>query len=248
MRLALVFAAAVLACAAAEVPKTSIRVEHYPALKQLAIPGDIVFGVCSRGGPGAVWSEEKCTRALSLLNQVKDPRVEKMLVISSVEDLKWLLARRPPDLVWVAYNSEGGMTPEKEFGNIREAVVEFARVAHAAGLKVIWGPTHVMLKEHPELLELTKNLEGMAFQHQKVLQYEGVDAMIQLTRERAAAVRRYNPACRTTVQVVVGRGTNEQLIQGLKAVAGTVSEVKVFSMRDTAAIGSILTAVRGEGK
>jgi hypothetical protein len=171
-----------------------------------------------------------------------------MLVISSVEDLKWILARRPPDLVWAAYNSEGGMTPEKEFANIRAAVTEFARVAHAGGLKVIWGPTHVMLQADPSLLELTKDLEGMAFQHQKVLQYDGVEAMIELTRKRAELVRGYNPTCRTTVQVVVGRGSNEQLIQGLKGVANLVSEVKVFSMRDTDAIGGILKAVRGESQ
>jgi hypothetical protein len=58
-------------------------------------------------------------------------------------------------------------------------------------------------------------------------------------------VRRYNLAIRTIVQVVVGRSTNDELIEGLRVVLNNVSEIKVFSMRNTDAIASMLTTVRG---
>ncbi|MCL5742567.1 MAG: hypothetical protein M1541_01375, partial [Acidobacteria bacterium] len=204
---------------------------------------DIVFGVCSRG-TDAAWNAEKCERALSLLAPVSDPQLQKMVVVTSIEDLKWLIAKRLEGLVWVAYNSERGMTPAAELGDIRASVTEFARIAHAAGLRAIWAPTNTMLQADESVLELTRNLDGMAFQHQKVLQYQGVPAFIELTKQRAQAARRYNPAVRTSVQVVVGRGSEEQLVDGLRAIKGDVSEIKIFSMRDTGAIGRILRAVR----
>jgi len=225
-------------------PATSVRAEHYPALKSVLREGDTVFAVCSRGGPEAVWSEAKCERALGLLGEVRDPGLQKMVVVSAIEDLQWVLARKPARLTWVAYNSERGMTPKAEFENIRASVAAFTRATHAAGLRAIWGPTHAMLQADPSLLALTRDLDGMALQHQKVLQNQGVPAFIELTRKRAREARRHHPGIYTVVQVVVGRGSREQLVEGLKAVAAEVSEIKVFSMRDTAAIASILEAVR----
>jgi len=195
--------------------------------------------------PETAWNEDKFQQGVAALNAIDDPRLDKAIVLSSIEDLKANLSRLPKDITWLEYNSEPGMTPAAELENIEASVKTFAELAHAAGYKISWGPTNVMLRASDDgLLSLAQDVDGMTLQHQKVLQYEGLQAFIDLTRKRSEAIRKFNPACQIRVQVVIGRGTQEQLIEGCKAVSSMVSMFHVFTMREPEKEAVIIKALR----
>ncbi|MCX6617908.1 MAG: hypothetical protein NTZ98_17655 [Acidobacteria bacterium] len=263
------------------VPHAAIKVEHYSALKDVILDGDILFAFCTRqpdpsslppgfkpgmrppaaepgrpaGPPVArrlpqtIFDQKRLAESLAVLNAVHDPRVRKALVLSSVFDLKANLKRFPKDLFYVLYNTEPGMTPPEELQSLEESVREFSAIAHGAGLKLGWGPTNAMLTaDEARFLGLAKYVDSMGLQHQRILQLEGLEAFVAQTRRRSELVRKINPEGTTLVQVVVGRGTNEQLIQALKAVLPYIGEISVWTMQDTKSAAEILTAVRASAK
>jgi hypothetical protein len=242
-------------------------------VKDVIKDGDIVFAVATRGLPrgaavglrpddagggpqgGApprgplpqpVWLPEKFEQALAALKEVQDKRVVKAIVLSSLEDLKANLEKIPADVAWIDYNSEPGMTPAGELDDIVAGVRQFAEIVRKSGRKVAWAPTNVMLRADEEkFLCFATHVDGMALQHQKVLEYEGLNQFVSLTKDRAAKIRRANPACAVVVQVVIGRGKTEDLVAGLKAVAPVIEGMSVFTMQDTQAAAAIYKAVRG---
>ena len=233
-------------------PNTAIKAEHHDAMKSVLVKGDIVYAFAVRDPvrqerpPKAVWNEEKYTRRVAALNAIKDPDIEKMIVFSSVEDMKANLPRFPKDIVWASYNSEPGMTPAEELQNIEESVIEFAKIAHTAGLKVEWWPTNVMIsQDEARYLGLAKYIDRMGLQHQRTLESEGVEAFVSLTKKRAEAIKKVNPKCSVEVQAVIGRGSTPDLIRALKAAA-PYADPSVWTMQDTAAAMEILRAVRNQ--
>lgn len=264
--LAWVAAAAVLAGAPSRLPNTSIKAHHYGALKDVLIPGDMVYAFAirdpapgerpepgqqaqrswkSRRLPETVWNERKYAERVAAMDQIHDPHVQKMIIISSIEDLKANLSRFPKDLNWVGYNTEPGMTPAKELLDMENSVREFARIAHGAGWKVQWGPTNFMLfEDEAKYLGLAKYLDGIGLQHQRTLQNEGVEAFAELTKKRAAMVRKINPKCMVGVQVVIGRGANTDLIRAIQKAAPYVDSADIWTMQETATALEILRAVR----
>lgn len=194
-----------------------------------------------------VWDERKYSTRVAELNAIHDPRVEKCIVLSSVEDLKANLSRFPKDVRWASYNSEPGMTPAEELLNLAQSVRDFARAAHEAGLKVDWAPTNFMLVEdEAKFLGLAAAVDAIGLQHQRVIESQGVDAFVALTKKRAEMIRKVNPKCGVNVQVVIGRGKTEDLIEGIKRVAPFVDSADIWTMQDTATAKSILQGVRGK--
>jgi len=242
-------------------PHTRIRATHYSAMKTLLRPGDVVYMTCVRGvaprdrnarkanagrrRPAPRFVEAKFQAALRVLNAIHDPKIDKALVFSSIEDLRNNLSRLPKDLKWVSYNTEPHITPTDELSNIQKSVKRFASIAHEAGLTVGWGPTTRMIaSDEKRYLALAACVDLLGLQHQKVLQYRGVQTFVSLTRDRAKRIHKVNPKCQVVVQVVVGRGTDEQLIQALKAVAPCVDGFGIFTMREVSRAAKILRALR----
>jgi hypothetical protein len=237
-------------------PHTAIKAEHYEALKSLLIPGDRVYAFAIRNpAPGerpgqdrpikTLWDEQKFARRVALLDAVHDTRLEKAIVLSSVLDLKANLERCPKDAGWIMYNSEPGYTPGEELADIEGAVREFARIVHAAGRKMEWAPTGAMISQNePKLLAMAGLVDSIELQHQRVLQNDGVETFVSLTRKRAEAIGKTNPKCLVGVQVVLGRGTPEQLIEALRGVAEFVNSGDIWTMQDTAGVAGILQALR----
>ncbi len=235
-----------------------IRAQHYDAFKQVIFPGDVVFVTCTRGRPNQwgrraaggtgepAWSESKFARGLAALKAIQDPRVRKAIAFSSVKDLKANLNRLPEDLAWAAYNMERGMTPREEFRDIEGSVRAFAALARSRGLKASWAPTGAMIRSNPKrFLAMARYVDALGLQHQKALQFLGVNEFVRLTVERAAVIKRINPRCEVVVQVVVGRGSDEDLVRALKRVWPSVQGVCVFTMREPRRAAAILKAVRG---
>ena len=254
-----------LSCAMAvtAAPNTMIKAEHYEALKALLTQGDVVFAFTVRDrdpaarppAPGAApgprafpktfWNDTKFTERMAALNAIHDPRVEKALVLSSIEDFKTTRARIPKDVRWIMYNSEPGMTPGDELENIEASVSEFARLAHEAGMKLDWAPVGMVSpQQEARFLALAPKVDAYLFQHQRVLQDQGLDSFVSVTEKRAAAVRRLNPKCSVSVQVVIGRGTLDDLIAGLRRVSGVVDSTAIWTMQDTEGAAKILEAIR----
>lgn len=272
MRLAVVALLAFAFQAADRVPRAMVRMEHYSAVKHVLRDGDILYAFVIRwpdpsdprsprpGGPPeppkdpkdfprTIFDPARLEKALSALNAIDDPRVRKCLILSSVQDLKDNLARLPKDLKWVGYNTEPGMTPSEEMVDIEASVREFAAVAHKAGLKVAWAPTNVMITaDEKKYLGLARYVDTVALQHQRVLENEGVDAFVQRTLERSDKLRKINPSVAVAVQVVVGRGTNEQAIEALRRSAASIDEISVWTMKDFESEAKIIQGVRGAGK
>ncbi len=237
------------AIAAVAAPSTFIKAEHYTALKDYLAPGDVVFAFAVRDRDPetktARWNETKFRERMELLEAIHDSRVEKALVLSSIEDFRAVMGRIPKDVRWLMYNSEPGMTPAAELENIEASVGGFARIAHAAGMKLDWVPIGMLSPEQEErYLALAPQVDGYLLQHQRVLESQGVEAFAALTRKRAAILRRLNPHCLITVQVVIGRGKLEDLITGLRMVSTIVDSTTIWTMQDTAAAARILEAVR----
>jgi len=270
--------------AARKLPRAMVRLEHYQALKEVFLPGDVLYAFVIRqpdpsdpnsrlpeGAPAAqprpgepsrpptlpvprqfprtIFDPQRLDRALAGLNAIQDARLQKSLIVSSVSDLKANSKRFPKDVTWVAYNSEPGMTPPEELENIEQSVREFATVAHAAGLRAAWGPTNVMIaSDEQKYLGLARYVDSMGLQHQKVLQFEGVEAFVELTKRRSETIRKINPAVQVAVQVVVGRGSNEQCIQALKGALPYVDEISVWTMKDFDSEAQIIAGARGQKK
>ena len=193
--------ACVLHAAEGTVPRTMIKAEHYAALKDVLRPGDIVFAFAVRDPDPAerrdappldgrfrktVWNDGKFTAHLEALSAIHDEHVEKMVVLSSLEDLKANLKRIPKDVRWVAYNSEPGMTPGDELGNIEKALGEFAKVCHDNGYKLSWVPANFAMYDSEARLQNTAPVcDAIVLQHQRDLQSNGVDSFAALTQKAA---------------------------------------------------------------
>jgi hypothetical protein len=243
--------------AAGEGPGFALHAMHYEAVKDLLGPRDMVFAFCPRhpragadGRPSRdeapVWNEGMAKERLAQLNAIADGRVMKAVVFSTIEDLERMLERLPKGVTWVMYNSEPGMTPAEELSNHEASVKRFAEIAHGRGLKVGWGPTLMQLEKLADApLANAKFVDRVGLQHQRVLQHKGLDAFRDETRRRAGVVRKHNPDCRVTAQVVIGRGSVEDCIAALRSVKDDVDFLSAWTMNDTDALRRIIAAVRG---
>ncbi len=238
-------------------PGFALHAMHYEAVKDLLGPRDVVFAFCPRhprtgaeGRPSRteapVWNEGMAKERLAQLNAIADGRVMKAVVFSTIEDLERMLERLPKGVTWVMYNSEPGMTPTEELSNHEASVKRFAEIAHKRGLKVGWGPTLMQLKRLGDApLANAKFVDRIGLQHQRPLQSQGLDAFVRETRRRAALIRRHNPKCEVSVQVVIGRSSVEQCLAALRAVKGDVDSMSAWTMHDTDALRRIISEVRG---
>lgn len=188
---------------------------------------------------------QRFAAAVAALNAVNDPRVTKALVFSSLEDLLRYQQALPRDVACVDYNSEPGLTPLGELTSLETALVQFAEVVHKQGRKVGWAPTNTMLRQSSEkLLGLSRLVDRVILEQQRVLQYDGGDAMVRLTQTHAALIRRANPQCQVVVQMVVGRGAKGDLVRAGRAVAPLVDALCFFTTREPAEALEIVQAVR----
>jgi len=238
-------------------PGFAIHARHYEAVKDLLGSRDTLFAFCTRdpaiGDDGRatraqppVWNEAKSKDRLSELNTVKGSRATKAVVFSAVEDLEKMLDRLPQDVSWVIYNSEPGMTPMQELTNHEASVKRFAQIAHGRGLKVGWGPTLMQLERLADApLANAKFVDRVGLQHQRLLQFQGLEAFARETRRRAALIRKHNPKCAVSVQVVIGRSSVEQCLGALRAVKGDVDGMSAWTMNDTDALRRIISELRG---
>jgi len=94
------------------------------------------------------------------------------------------------------------------------------------------------------LKSVAPSCDAVILQHQFELQQRGVDEFVAVTRRRAALIKAINPKCDVGVQVVIGRGSKEDLIRGLKAVASDVKSCNAWTMQDTDAVKEVLRAIR----
>jgi len=224
---------------------TLINAMHYPALKDSLVSGDAVFAFAIRD-QGAVWNEAKFQKALDALNAIHDPRLQKQVVFSSLEDLKANAARLPKDVTWIGYNMEPAMTPREELMAVDKSVVAFGNYCHERGLKLNWVPGgfRIFDGDDARLGPILQAVDAVVLQLQHELQNQGVDTFVKLARERAARIRKLNPKVEVNVQVVIGRGSREDLVRALKAVASDVDRVTLWTMSDTDAVREILGDLR----
>lgn len=247
-----------------------ILVEHYQALKDALIPGDVVFAFCARNpDPGEVekimkeraqqpggapqpmrffhtfFDESRFAERVAALNAIHDSRVRKSICLSSIEDLKANLKRFPKDVEWILYNMEPQMTPREEVMDPGKSVVAFARLCHENGLKLNWVPGGFrMLEDEAKLSAIVPSVDAIVLQQQHELQQQGVGTFVALTERRTALLKKLNPKCEVNVQVVIGRGSKEDLVKALKAVVPTVDGIVLWTMKDTDTAKEILRTVR----
>jgi hypothetical protein len=204
------------------------------------------------GGPAqpmvffkTVFDEGSFSGGLAALDAIHDSRVRKTVCLSSIEDLKANLTRLPKDIRWVAYNMEPQMTPREELQDPGKAVVQFAKVCHDNGLKLNWVPGGFrMFEDEKKLSPIAPSVDAIVLQQQHELQQQGVDTFVTLARKRTTLIKKLNPKCEVYVQVVIGRGSNEDLVKALKAISSTVDGVVLWTMKDTDTLKEILRAIR----
>ncbi|MCD6361414.1 MAG: hypothetical protein J7M38_11210 [Armatimonadetes bacterium] len=227
-----------------------VRTWFFEDVRDLLIPGDSVYAIAVRSAAdrqsAATFSEEKFQSALTELAGVQMEGLEKVIVLSSFEDLERVISGLPEDITAVSYNTERGMTPLDELMRLAEYVPRFAELCHQHGRVMRWGPTGHMLTRNPDLLELAAHCDGMGLQHQQILQHEGLEAFVALTRERAGLIHSINPDCRVTVQLVLERTPAEQVIPAFEAVADCVDAVGVWTMQDREGLRRVLEGLRRE--
>jgi hypothetical protein len=239
---------------------TLIKADHYEALKDVLVPGDVVFGFAVRDRdpserPGTpppkgefrktAWNDRKFSDSLKALEAINDPRVEKMVVLSSLADLTANVARIPRDVRWIAFNGEPGMTPGDELRNFEQVVVEFAQVCHDHGFKINFVPANFRrYEDEARLRSVAPACDAIVMQHQFELQNQGVDEFVAITKRRAALIKRFNPKCAVGVQVVLGRGSKEDAIKGLKGVTADAESCNAWTMQDTEGVKDVLRAIR----
>jgi hypothetical protein len=243
-------------------PRFMVMAEHESALRKVLRTGDLVFAFCVRqpdlppgvrpgmpppagSRPEPKWNEANSQRRLAMLDGIHSKTFEKTVVFSTVVDFRGHAAQLPPDIAWVMYNSEEGMTPLSEIKSIDDSVRQFAELAHQRGWKMAWVPTNSMLsRSNDDLLRLASTGDCIALQHQRLLQDRGLDVFKSETIRRAGAIHKINPKCLVIVQVVLGRSTVEQSIEAIKAVRDGVEGFCVWTMQDMQGAAKVIEQVR----
>lgn len=247
-----------IACFAADAPRPipfACRTWFYADVKDLLIPGDVVYAIASRapkrqaggvrtGRPEPVWDGEEFRTALSELAAVDMKGIRRDLVLSAYEDLEREIGSIPRDIQIISYNSEVGMTPMAELQNLATYVPKFVKLAHDHGFKMGWGPTNYMLMRSPELFELAKYVDSFGLQHQRPLQLEGVEGFVRLTRERYAKIKSINPNCEVNVQVVLERTPAPQAIEAFHAASEWIDRFGIWTMRDKEGLRAVLESLK----
>jgi hypothetical protein len=234
-----------------------INALHYPALKDSLIAGDAAFAFAIRDPDGppqqangmrtfkTVWNESKFQRALEALNAIDDPRVQKQVVFSSIEDMQANIGRLPKDVHWIGYNMEPAMTPREELMSVDKSVIAFGSYCHEHNLKLNWVPGGFRMFDNDERLgAILPSVDAVVLQLQRQLQSEGVDSFVKLAKDWTGRIKKINPKVEVNVQVVIGRGSREDLVRALKAVAADVDRETLWTMTDTASAREILAVIR----
>lgn len=166
----------------------SVRSWFYEEAKDLLLPGDSVYAIATRqarGNEGPTWSDERLTQALSDLAAVDMEGIERVLVLSTYQDLERVVADLPDCVDVIAWNSERGMTPSDELQRLPELVPRFADLCHQHGYRMTWAPTNIMFSRNPDLFQLAAFVDGLGLQHQRVLQSGGIEAFLRLSPANA---------------------------------------------------------------
>ncbi len=253
MRLALAITMVIVASvsSAADAPPRpipfSVRSWFYEEVKDLLLPGDSVYAIATRearGNEGPTWSDERLTQALSGLAAVDMEGIERVLVLSTYEDLERVVADLPDCVDAIAWNSERGMTPPDELQRLHELVPRFAALCHRYGYRTTWAPTNIMLTRNPDLFQLAAHVDGLGLQHQRVLQGEGIEAFTALTRERYSLIKSINPRCQVTVQVVLERTPAPEAAAAFLAAAESIDRMGAWTMGDVPGLRRLLELLR----
>lgn len=227
----------------------------YEDVKDLLVPGDVVYGFAARridrsktqagGCTASTFDRERFVETLAELEAIEAEGIKRVIVLSSYADLEAEIENLPEWIDKVTYNSERGMTPMEELRDLAQYVPRFAELAHQHGFNMGWGPTSHMLNRTPELFELAGHVDSFGLQHQKILQSQGLEAFVALTRERYMRIKAVNGDCEVNVQVVLERTPAPQAVEAFLAAQDYIDRAGVWTMRDKQGVREVLEGLAG---
>ncbi len=184
--------------------------------------GDYVIGSAGQQVNGTT-SSQAFQQAISSLERVTTPGVNKVLGFSSISDLEADISSIPADINYIDYSTEQGTTPPSELDDLTSSVAKFAQIAHAHGKRMMWAPQHKYfdnLQSAGTLPRILTSVDLVQYQSQRLLTTDSnynQDIQVKYTSAKAA-----NPKVIFYLQLWVGTNgsTDQQIINGFNRLVG----------------------------
>jgi hypothetical protein len=158
--------------------------------------------------------------------------LKKMIVFSSVDDVKRLIGLVPKDVLCIAYDYEPVMTPQAELNDPVGAVTKFADIVHAAGMKMAFIPTYGQwdnYEKNNQLKTILGKVDAIDFQGQRLVTNQGVDALKTMVSQKYKLFKSIKPELQFMVQMWCPMNTTDQIVSAFKAIEGSYDVAGVYN-------------------
>ncbi len=184
--------------------------------------GDFVIGSAGQQ-VGGTTSQQGFQPAISSLEKVTTPGVNKILGFSSINDLNADISSIPADINYIDYSTEQGTTPQAELNSLTSSVTQFASIVHSHGKKVVWAPQHKYfdsMQSAGTLASILTSVDMIQYQGQRLLTTES--NFISDMQGKYSSAKTANPKIIFYLQLWVGTNgsTSEQIITGFNNLVG----------------------------
>lgn len=226
----------------------SINANFYNNLQPLMRAGDTVSASSLRSNTNSpiTVNDPKFQNAINVLESVHLTGINKLIIFSSVEDVRNLINQVPPDINLVGYDLEPGLSPRSDTQNIPLSVQAFANIVHGADKQVGFGPTDAILMNllnSGQLTTVAKNLDSITLQGQKVLAIGGMTTFQSQVQSLSTQVKSANPQIHFQVQLWIGVDTVNDIIQGFTSIKDQIDQAGIGTNNDINGVQSVLSGL-----
>lgn len=201
-----------------------VQAHLFEQVDDLTREGDFVYALAVRSAPDVPIPPARLSAALARLEAVQAPGITRSLTLSALADLRTHLPTIASSTVEnIGYNTEHGMTPGDEIGDLPVSVLEFASLTHSVGKTAGWGPTTAIyerMEQEGRLPEFVPAVDRVGVQCQALLEQHGLRGMLPIVAARIATLRSLNPNVAITVVLGIDRNGVDNCVRGFQAMCG----------------------------
>ncbi|MDO8551300.1 MAG: hypothetical protein Q7S03_01290 [bacterium] len=233
--------------------KLSVTVDarFYPDVKSQLKAGDFLAMPAVRQLADTPMTADnwKFKQAVAALNSVDENEigVQKGILLSAVADVQNLINNIPPDVNWISYNMEPGMTPSSDLQDPVNSVRQFATVVHNSDRKFGFAPTRVIFDQYQgsQTLKDALLISDMAlYQGQLLLPTMSEEEFIKTVKEKYNYVKSINPNTEFRLQLWLGRQTPDQMAKVFNRSVNYMDKAGIGTHSDLEGILQVLPQLK----
>jgi hypothetical protein len=162
-------------------------------------------------------------QSITSLENITTPGITRIMAFGSVVDITTAISSLPPDIAFVGYGTEEGLTPQNELNSLASSIAQAAQVAHSHNRKLFWVPGRRYfdsMQSDATLASTLSSVDMVAYQSQKLLTTD--QNYTQDMQGKYAAAKSANPNIIFYLQLWVGTNgsTDQQIIDGFNGLVG----------------------------